>query len=107
MTKFLSFDFPIPAARHVFPILTWLPDSRHGVIRWGDRILSVDTTTGIVATLLAGFNRDGGIARLSGDGRWIYMLDSRNEGDLWMASRESPAAASSAQANAPSTGAHP
>ena len=39
-------------------------------------------------TLLDGFNRDGGIARVSGDRRWLYMLDSRDEGDLWMASRD-------------------
>ena len=89
-TRFLTVDFPVPPAGHVYPTLAWLPDSRRGVIRWGDRILVVDTATGTIATLLAGFNRDGGIVRTSGDGRWLYMLDSRDEGDLWMASRDLP-----------------
>jgi hypothetical protein len=41
--------------------------------------------TGKITTLLAGFPRDGGILRVSADGRWLYMLDSRDEGDLWTA----------------------
>jgi hypothetical protein len=64
-----------------------LPDSRRGVIRWGSSVLLVDTATERITTLLAGFNRDGGIARVTSDGRWLYMLDSRDEGDLWIASR--------------------
>jgi hypothetical protein len=62
--------------------------SRRGVVRWGDRILLVDTTAERITTLVAGFNRDGGILRVSADDRWLYMLDSKDEGDLWMASRD-------------------
>jgi Tol biopolymer transport system component len=87
-SRFLAFDLPIPASRHVFPVLSWLPDSRRGVVRWGDRVLLVDTMTGAVTTLLAGLDRNGGTVRVSGDGRSLYMLDSRDEGDLWLASRE-------------------
>jgi Tol biopolymer transport system component len=87
-TRFLPVDFPVPNTGHFFPTLSWLPDSRRGVIRWGDRILLADTTAGTITTLLAGFNREGGILRTSGDGRRLYMLDSRDEGDLWMASRD-------------------
>jgi serine/threonine protein kinase len=104
-TRFLRVDFPVPPAGHVFPTLAWLPDSRRGVIRWGDRILLVDTGTGTITTLLAGFNRDGGILRLSGDSRWLYMLDSRDEGDLWMASRDLPPSPASVPDREPSKGA--
>jgi hypothetical protein len=82
----------VPPASHVYPTLSWLADSRRGVIRWGDSLLLVDTETERITTLLDGFNRDGGIARVTSDGRWLYMLDSRDEGDLWMASRDLPAA---------------
>jgi hypothetical protein len=92
-TRFLPVEFPVHPAGHVYPTLAWLPDSRRGVIRWGDRILLFDTATGTITTLLDGFNRDGGIVRTSGDGRWLYMLDSRDEGDLWMASRDRPPSA--------------
>jgi Tol biopolymer transport system component len=92
VTRFLRIDLPVPPAPHVFPTLSWLPDSRRGVIRWGDRVLLVDTAAERITTLLAGFNRDGGTARVTRDGRWLYMLDSRDEGDLWMASRDLPAA---------------
>jgi dipeptidyl aminopeptidase/acylaminoacyl peptidase len=92
VTRFLRIDLPVPPAPHVFPTLSWLPDSRRGVVRWGDRVLLVDTAAERITTLLAGFNRDGGIARVTRDGRWLYMLDSRDEGDLWMASRDLPAA---------------
>lgn len=61
-------------------------------MRWADRILRVDGATGTFTTIASGFNPDGGIARLSGDGRWLYMLDSRDEGDLWMAGRGLPPA---------------
>jgi len=91
VSSFLPIDPPLPPAGSVFPTLAWLPDSRSGVVRWADRLLLLDTATKRVTTLLAGFNRDGGIARVSGDGRWLYMLDSREEGDLWMASRDPPA----------------
>ncbi len=88
-TRFLPIDLPVPpAAAHSYPTLAWLPDSRRGVIRWGAHVLLVDIATGKITTLLDGFNRDGGIVRLSGDGRWLYMLDSKDEGDLWLASRE-------------------
>jgi Tol biopolymer transport system component len=92
-TRFLPLPAPTPPSGHIFPTLTWLPDSRRGVIRWGSRLLLVDTTTGAATTLVDGLNPDGGIARLSADGRSLYMLDSRNEGDLWMASRVSASAA--------------
>jgi hypothetical protein len=97
-TRFLKFEFAVPASRHVFPVLAWLPDSRRGVLRWADRIVLVDTTTGAVETLATGFDRNGGTLRLSADRRWLYMLDSRDEGDLWMASRE-PAAPDGAAAS--------
>ncbi|MCM2268718.1 MAG: protein kinase [Thermoanaerobaculia bacterium] len=86
-TRFLPLPAPTPPSGHIFPTLTWLPDSRRGVIRWGSRLLLVETTTGAVTTLVGGLNPDGGIARLTPDGRALYMLDSRNEGDLWMADR--------------------
>jgi Tol biopolymer transport system component len=91
VTRFVGIDRPVPPAGHVFPILSWLPDSRRGVVRWGDSLLLVDTETERITTLLDGFNRDGGIARVTSDGRWLYMLDSRDEGDLWMASQDLPA----------------
>jgi WD40 repeat protein len=93
-TRFLRVDGPVPPAGHVFPTLSWLPDSRRGAVRWGDRALLVNTATGAITTLLAGLNSDGGIMRLSGDGSWLYMLDSRDEGDLWLASQD-PALSSS------------
>jgi Tol biopolymer transport system component len=92
VTRFLRIDRPVPPASHVYPTLSWLADSRRGVIRWGDSLLLVDTETERITTLLDAFNRDGGIARVTSDGRWLYMLDSRDEGDLWMASRDLPAA---------------
>ena len=88
VTQFLPVPPPSPVSDHVYPTLSWLPDSRRGVIRWADRLLLVDTETETFTTLLSGLNPDGGIARISGDGRWIFMLDSRNEGDIWLASRE-------------------
>jgi len=92
VTRFLRIDLPVPPAGHVYPTLSWLPDSRRGVIRWGDSILLVDTETERITTLQAGFHPDSGVARVTSDGRWLYMLDSRDEGDLWMASRDLPAA---------------
>jgi eukaryotic-like serine/threonine-protein kinase len=86
-TRFLAVPPPAPPSGHIFPTLAWLPDSRRGVVRWGSRLLLVDTAAETVVTLLDGLHTDGGIARLSGDRRWIYMLDSRDEGDLWLASR--------------------
>jgi hypothetical protein len=91
VTRFLRIDLPVPPAGHVYPTLSWLPDSRRGVIRWGERILLVDTETERITTLKAGFHPDSSIARVTSGGRWLYMLDSRDEGDLWMASRDSPA----------------
>jgi dipeptidyl aminopeptidase/acylaminoacyl peptidase len=91
-SRFVAIDLPIPTTRHAYPPLAWLPDSRRGVVRWGAHILLVDTTTGEVTTLVGGLHRDGGWVRVSADGRWLYMLDSRDEGDLWLASREPPAA---------------
>jgi hypothetical protein len=55
--------------------------------------------------LLIGFNRDGGTARVTRDGRWLYMLDSRGEGDLWMASRDPSASSGAEPDREPSTGA--
>jgi Tol biopolymer transport system component len=96
-TRFLPLPSPTPPSGHIFPTLTWLPDNRRGVIRWGSRLLLVDTVSGASTTLVDGLNPDGGIARLAGGGRALYMLDSRNEGDLWLASRESVAMAGVAQ----------
>jgi hypothetical protein len=76
--------------------LSWLPDSRRGVVRWGDSLLLVDTASERITALLDGFHRDGGIVRVSHDGRWLYMLDSRDEGDLWLARRDLPPVASPA-----------
>ena len=86
-TQFVPIPPPTPPGGDTFPTLTWLPDSRRGIIRWGDRLLLVDTATSTLTTLLDGLNPDGGIASLSDDGRWLYMIDSREEGDLWLASR--------------------
>jgi len=91
-TRFLPVPPPVPVAGSVYPTLSWLPDSRRGVVRWGSRLLLVDTASGSIANLLDTLHPDGGIARLSGDGRWLYMLDSRDEGDLWLASRTVSAA---------------
>jgi len=88
-TRFLPLPAPTPPSGHIFPTLAWLPDNRRGVIRWGDRLLLVDVATGQASALLEGLNPDGGIARFGGEGRWLYLLDSRNEGDLWMASQDS------------------
>jgi len=66
--KFVSIEGPVPPVRHIFPILSWLPDGRRGVVRWGERILLVDTTSGAVSTLVDGFHLDGGTARVSHDG---------------------------------------
>ncbi len=87
-TQFLRFDFPVPATRHAFPNLAWLPDNRRGVVRWGEHILLIDATTGAVTTLAGGFDRNGGSLRVSADGRSLIMLDPRDEGDLWLASRD-------------------
>jgi Tol biopolymer transport system component len=87
-TRFIAFDLPVPATRHAFPNLAWLPDSRRGIVRWGEHILLVDAVTAAVTTLATGFDRHGGTLRVSADGRALYMLDPRDEGDLWLASRE-------------------
>jgi len=86
-SRFVPIDLPAPTSGSVYPTVSWLPDSRRGVVRWGSEILLVDAETGALTTLAKGFSRDGGTARLSADGRWIYMLDAREEGDLWLASR--------------------
>jgi len=86
-SRFVPIDLPAPTSGSVYPTVSWLPDSRRGVVRWGAEILLVDAETGALTTLAKGFSRDGGTARLSADGRWIYMLDAREEGDLWLASR--------------------
>ena len=94
-TRLLPVDFPTPPTSTAFPTLSWLPDSRRGVVRWGERILLADTAAGTITTLLGGLSREGGILRLSADGRWLYKLDTLDEGDLWLASRDAsrPAAA--------------
>jgi Tol biopolymer transport system component len=84
---FVKVDLPVPPGGSVYPTVSWLPDSRRGVVRWGPEILLVDAESGALSTMARGFNRDGGTARLSADGRWIYMLEAREEGDLWLASR--------------------
>ena len=86
-TRWVELPPPVPATRHVFPVLTWLPDNRRGVVRWADRLLLVDADSGAVTTLAVGFDPNGGTARLADGGRSIVMLDSRDEGDLWLASR--------------------
>ena len=100
-TRFLPLPAPTPPSGHIFPTLAWLPDSRRGVVRWGSRLLLVDVSTGQVSTLLEGLNPDGGIARFGGEGRWLYLLDSRNEGDLWMASLDTAAGTGSASTSPP------
>ena len=105
VTRFLRIDRPVPRVSLTYPALSWLPDSRRGVIRWGDRLLLVDTATERITTLLDGFNRDGGTARVASDGRWLYMLDSRDEGDLWVASRDLPAAPAPEAGHEATTGA--
>ena len=87
-TRFLPLPPPTPPSGNIFPTLAWLSDGRRGVLRWGSRLLRVDTMSGEVSTLLEGLQTDRGIARFSADRRWLYMLDSHSEGDLWMASRE-------------------
>ncbi len=84
-------DLPIPPGGAVYPTLSWLPDGRRAIVRWGEQILLLDAETEKLTTLAQGFRRDGGIARLSADGKWIYMLDAREEGDLWLARRAAPA----------------
>jgi Tol biopolymer transport system component len=106
-SQFVAVPPPVPPGRHAWPTLSWLPDSRRGVIRWGDRLLLVDTANGSLTTLAAGFNRDGGVARVSGDGRWLYMVDSREEGDLWMASTEPPTTSQAGSGSNAAAGARP
>jgi len=86
-SRFVQVDLPVPPGGSVYPTVSWLPDSRRGVVRWGPEVLLVDTESGSLTTLAKGFNRDGGTARLSADGKWVYMLEAREEGDLWLASR--------------------
>ena len=87
-TRFLPMPPPTPPSGNLFPTVAWLADSRRGVLRWGTRLFQVDVVDGRVTPLAEGLPTDRGIARLSADRRWLYMLDSREEGDLWMASRE-------------------
>jgi len=89
--RLVRVDLPIPPGGSVYPTLSWLPDGRRGIVRWGERILLVDAETEKLTTLAQGLGRDGGTARLSADGKWIYMLDAREEGDLWLAGRAAPA----------------
>jgi Tol biopolymer transport system component len=98
-TRFFAIPPPVPAELYTFPNLVWLPDSRRGVVRWADRILLLDTESGTLTTLLDGLPRAGGNLRLSGDRRWLYMTDTREEGDLWLASRETDARASQRGSN--------
>jgi Tol biopolymer transport system component len=95
-TRWVELPPPVPATRHVFPVLAWLPDNRRGVVRWADRLLLVDAESGAVTALAAGFDPNGGTARLADGGRSIVMLDSRDEGDLWLASRATGATGSAA-----------
>ncbi|MCZ7650378.1 MAG: protein kinase [Thermoanaerobaculia bacterium] len=90
--RFLPIDRSVPPPHHIYPVLSWLPDSRRGLVRWGEVLLRLDTETGEATPLIDGFHRDGGVAQISHDGRWVYMLDTRDEGDIWLASRESAAA---------------
>ncbi|HSM50181.1 MAG TPA: protein kinase [Thermoanaerobaculia bacterium] len=99
--RFLPIDRGVPPPHHIYPVLSWLPDSRRGIVRWGEVLLRLDTDTGEATTLIDGFHRDGGVAQVSHDGRWIYMLDTRDEGDIWLASRESPPAGSGTAPGAP------
>jgi Tol biopolymer transport system component/aminoglycoside phosphotransferase (APT) family kinase protein len=85
-TLFVQVDLPVPPGGSVYPTISWLPDNRRGVVRWGAQILLVDAETGAITKLLDGFSPDGGTARLSADGKSIYMLEAREEGDLWLAS---------------------
>jgi len=87
-SRFVKVDLPVPPGGSVYPTVSWLPDSRRGVVRWGPEVLLVDAESGALTTLARGFNRDGGTARLNADGKWIYMLEAREEGDLWLASRQ-------------------
>ncbi len=89
--RLVRVDLPIPPGGSVYPTLSWLPDGRRGIVRWGERILLVDAEAEKLTTLAQGLGRDGGTARLSADGKWIYMLDAREEGDLWLAGRAAPA----------------
>ncbi len=86
-TRFLPVPISAPSGNGVFPTLAWLADSRRGVIRWADQILLVDTKTGAIESLLGGLDRSEGLVRLSGDANWLYMLDSREQADVWVASR--------------------
>jgi serine/threonine-protein kinase len=86
-TRFLPIAISAPSGNGVFPTLTWLADSRRGVIRWADQILLVDTKTGAIESLLGGLDRSEGLVRLSGDANWLYMLDSREQADVWVAGR--------------------
>jgi len=97
MSRFVKVDLPVPPGGSVYPTVSWLPDSRRGVVRWGPEVLLVDAESGELTALARGFNGDGGTARLSADGKWIYMLEAREEGDLWLASRAAPAKAPEAR----------
>jgi serine/threonine protein kinase/Tol biopolymer transport system component len=87
-SRFLPMPPPTPPSGNLFPTVAWLADSRRGVLRWGSRLLHVDVVSGEVALLAEGLPTDRGVARISPDRRWLYMLDSHEEGDLWMASRD-------------------
>jgi Tol biopolymer transport system component len=86
-TRFLAIPFSAPSGSGTYPTLAWLPDSRRGVLRWAEQILLIDTDSGAITPLLKGLDRAEAIVRLSGDQKWLYMLESRDQGDLWLASR--------------------
>ncbi len=86
-TRLLRLPGAIPRSRLDFPRLAWLPNSRSGVLRWADRLLWVDAEAGSVSTVLDGLDPDGGLAAWSSDYQSIYLLESHEEGDLWLASR--------------------
>ena len=62
----------------------WLPDDRHVVVIDKNRLSLVDTRDGQARPIKTPHTLEEDFA-VSRDGRWIYFVDARKDGDVWLA----------------------
>jgi hypothetical protein len=62
----------------------WLPDHRHAVVIDRNRLSIVDTRDGRARPIKTPRMLEEDFA-MSRDGRWIYFVDDRKDGDVWLA----------------------
>ena len=69
---------------------TWLPDSRRLVYMDRRELKLIDVESGRTGVLMGGIDPVGigTDVDVSRDGRWIYLVATNSEGDIWLASME-------------------